>query len=147
MATISPIYGREKKKIPEVERFILLMSSLDMQASVLSKKIGIPERTINNVIYENKPLGLQLLRNLNSFLGVSVDWLLSGRGCMFVADNNVNSVTDVQEDYVAVDPRVFRMTTFINQFFESASDDEKAWLEMQFKFSVPQYAKFLVKGE
>jgi len=140
MVTISPISGGEKKKRPEVERFILLMDTLDMQASVLSKKIDVPARTINNVIYENKPIGMQLMRQLNSVLGVSIDWLLGGVGAMFVATISVN---DDAAKYRVVDQRIFRITTFINEFFESASEDDKAWLEMQIKYSVPHYAAWL----
>lgn len=141
MNTLTPSSRGEKKKIPEVERFLLLMHTLDMHATVLSEKIDISSRTINNVIYENKPLGWQLVRKLNSILGVSIDWLLGGHGAMFVSIG----FNESQPDYQMIDPRVFRMTSFINQFFETASDDDKAWLEMQFKYNVPPYAEFLKK--
>lgn len=129
------------KKTPEIERLLLVMRSLGIKTIDIANKTDIAERTITNFIWNNKPIGAHLLRALHANFGVSVDWLLSGQGAMLHNSAGetvaVYTVTDQQNQ------RTARMLAFITQFMQSASDDEQAWLEMQVKLHVPQYAQFL----
>ena len=61
---------------------------------------------------------------------------------MFINTNNQVNDKD-KPKYEAKNARALRMIEFIDQFMRDAQEDEKAWLEMQVKFSVPQYAQFL----
>lgn len=130
----------KKEKLPEITRLMDVLKSLSLKPVDIARDNDISERTITNFIWENKPIGGQLLRILHVKYGVSIDWLLSGTGEMFVAAGGIN---EQKPEYTVINPRAWRMQSFITEFMASASDDEKVWLEMQFKFSVPQYAQFL----
>lgn len=58
------------------------MSAADLAASIESA-----ERTITNYIWNDTPLGGQLLRELLLVHGVSINWILSGQGTMYVNDS------------------------------------------------------------
>lgn len=82
---------KKKTKSGEIERLQLLLAALNETPGSIEEKTGISARTINNYIWGDNPLGGQLLRALNEQFGVSVDWLLSGRGSMFIqADERQN---------------------------------------------------------
>lgn len=138
MKTITPKKESIKKKRGEVQRLIELMNSLNLQPDDLAKITDVSERTIKNCIWNDSEIGGQLLRGIHLKLGVSVDWLLSGQGSMFPGDHDQGSDDEL-------DSRAGRMIRFIKKWMRNSSSDEKAWLEMQFKFSVPQYQQFLLK--
>ena len=75
-----------KSKSPEIERFLMLLDSLDETPATIEEKTGISSRTINNYIWNDTPLGGVLLRALADGFAISVDWLLTGRGTMLMAD-------------------------------------------------------------
>jgi hypothetical protein len=75
---------KKKIKSPEIARFITLLGNLKETPSTLAEKTGVSERTINNYIWCDMPIGGQLLRGLMANYAVSIDWLLSGRGEMFL---------------------------------------------------------------
>lgn len=77
---------QKKIKSPEITRFLMLLDKLELNASILAERTGVAERTINNYIWGDMPIGGQLLRGLVEFYGVSVDWLLTGHGRMFMND-------------------------------------------------------------
>jgi len=58
-----------------------------------------------------------------------------------------NSAQEPQGYYCVMDSRTWRLQRFIADFIDTANPDEQAWLEMQIKFSVPQYQQFLQKLE
>ncbi|MFZ2405499.1 MAG: helix-turn-helix transcriptional regulator [Methylobacter sp.] len=140
MNTILPKKGNVHKKIPEIERFRLFLKSSRVKTSDIAKETDSSERTINNYIWKNLPLGGQLLRHLCTRYNVSIDWLLTGRGSMLLDEVNEQASVYVVSD---VNPRAMRICSFVQEFMQSASDDERAWLEMQVKLHVPQYVEFL----
>lgn len=74
---------RTSQKSAEIERFKQVLSELKETPGTVEEKTGISARTINNYIWGDSPIGGQLLRVLAEQFGVSVDWLLTGRGEMF----------------------------------------------------------------
>lgn len=76
-----------KSKSPEIKRFMALLDSMGESPETLAEKTGIAARTINNYIWNDTPLGGPLLRGLVEVFGVSLDWLMTGHGQMFVDDN------------------------------------------------------------
>jgi len=138
--TITPKNRLSKKKIGEISRLQLVMQHLNLQPVDISNKTGVSERTINNSIYENSPVGGKLLRGLHLNLGVSVDWLLSGDGQMMVQSNEI---AEPAVKYSGANPRTMRIITFIQDWMTYADEDEQAWLETELKFNLKQYRKFL----
>ncbi len=80
---------QKKIKSPEITRFLSVLDSLKETPTTLAEKTGVSERTINNYIWGDMPIGGQLLRVLIANYAVSVDWLLTGRGAMFLDDKQV----------------------------------------------------------
>jgi transcriptional regulator with XRE-family HTH domain len=158
MANIVPKKGNVNKKLPEIERFRLMLKTLNIKTSDIAKDSGIPVRTINNYIWKNIPIGGQLLRHLYAKYNVSLDWLLCDRGNMLI-DSQAEPrqslpspypfAADIPAASYTVMPignaRARRMCVFIDQFMSEATDDEQAWLEMQLKMHVPQYSRFLAE--
>ncbi|WFP48549.1 helix-turn-helix transcriptional regulator [Methylomonas sp. EFPC3] len=71
------------RKSPEIVRLQSLLAELGETPASLETKTGIAARTINNCIWGDQPLGGRLLRALAEQFGVSIDWLVMGRGAMF----------------------------------------------------------------
>jgi hypothetical protein len=74
-----------KTKSPEIARLKTFMKTRNLTAPELAASLEIPERTLNNYIWNDKPLVGHLLRRLQAVHGVSIDWLVSGHGAMFVS--------------------------------------------------------------
>jgi len=140
MNTLTPKKRSSKKKTPEIARLLSLFDALELKPIDIAKDTGVSERTIMNFIWNNSPIGGQLLRNLHLKYGVSIDWLVSGRGAMFVEWDHTS---EPGQSYEASNPRSLRIVSFIDEFMQSASLDEQAWLEVQLKFAVPPYRDFL----
>lgn len=133
-----------KKKEGEIYRFQLLMAELNLKPEDIQKDTGVTVRTITNSIYEKKPLGAKLLREIHAKYGVSIDWLLSGKGQMFApsADSVVLSIGEPSAQY-ANDPRFERIMKLVAEFMANSDEDEKAWLETQMKLNISQYQQHL----
>jgi|TARA_R110001583_G_scaffold170417_2_gene323834 hypothetical protein len=133
-----------KKKEGEVYRFQLFLSERNIKPEEIQVDTGVTVRTMTNSIYEGKPLGAKLLRELNAKYGVSIDWLVSGKGQMFV-DTSVShlEISEPRSDYANDDPRFNRIVGLVQEFMANANEDEAAWLETQMKFNISQFKQFL----
>jgi len=71
-------------KSPEIQRLLHVLKVLQETPSGMAEKTGVSERTINNYIWGDMPIGGALLRGLVEAYAVSADWLLTGRGELFI---------------------------------------------------------------
>ncbi|UOA08581.1 helix-turn-helix transcriptional regulator [Methylobacter sp. S3L5C] len=94
MKTITRGKIKSTNKSPEIERLIEFLNSRNMKAADLAATIDSAERTITNHIWNDTPLGGQILRELLLVHGVSINWLVSGVGSMYVKDSQVR-----EDDY------------------------------------------------
>lgn len=117
------------------------MEALGLKAADIASKTKISERTITNFIWNDTPIGAQLLRELHAKYGVSIDWLLSGSGSMLLGQTN--EPAGAYEVTPSSDLRVQRMCALVQELMSSASPDEQALLETHFKFSMRQYQQML----
>jgi hypothetical protein len=133
-----------KKKEGEIYRFQLFLAEKNINPEQIQKDTGVTVRTVTNSIYEGKPLGAKLLRELNAKYGVSIDWLVSGKGRMFV-DTPIShlEISEHRSDYKNDDPRFNRIVGLVQEFMANANEDEAAWLETQMKFNISQFKQFL----
>lgn len=133
-----------KKKEGEIYRFQLFLVEKNINPEQIQIDTGVTVRTMTNSIYEGKPLGAKLLRELNAKYGVSIDWLVSGKGQMFVdAPVSHLEISVPDSDYANDDPRFNRIVGLVQEFMANADEDEKAWLETQMKFNIAQFKQFL----
>lgn len=84
MSNISRKKIRATNKSPEITRLIHFMNENDLNAADLGASVDIAERTITNYIWNDTPIGGQLLRQLLLVHGVSIDWVITGEGDMYV---------------------------------------------------------------
>jgi transcriptional regulator with XRE-family HTH domain len=141
MINVAAKKRRVNKKSPEISRFILFKERLGLHVADIAKETDTSERTINNFIWRDEPIGGHLLRQLHEKYHVSLDWLLSGEGEMLLeqGDEPKSSYTVALGD----NQRAQRMCLFIKQFMEAETLEEQIKLEMSFKNSIPQYQQFL----
>lgn len=107
---------KRKNKSPEIARLLDFMRSKNMKAAELAASIEIPERTLTNYIWNNKPLNGSLLRKLQSVHGISIDWVVAGIGGMYGAgESTVGEAATEYDD--AADPLIpYFETTDLNNF-------------------------------
>jgi len=130
-----------KKKEGEIYRFQLFIAERNLKPEDIQRDTGVTVRTITNSIYEGKPLGSKLLRELHAKYGVSIDWLLSGNGQMFVSQSKF--ISEPIREYDSSDPRLNSVIGLVHEFMANAEDNEKAWLETQMKFNIAQFKQYL----
>ncbi len=140
---ITPKKWIGKKKEGEIYRFQLFLAEKNINPEQIQRDTGVTVRTITNSIYEEKPLGAKLLREVHSKYGVSIDWLVSGKGKMFVdtADSHLK-ISEPSAEYLANDPRLNCVVGLVQEFMANADDDEKAWLETQMKLNIAQFKRY-----
>jgi len=144
MANVTAKKRRVNKKSPEISRFILFKERTGIHVADIAKETDTSERTINNFIWRDEPIGGHLLRQLHEKYHVSLDWLLAGVGEMLL--DQMNQAGEPKTSYTVTlgdNARAQRMCLFIKQFMESATLEEQIKLEMSFKSSIPQYQQFL----
>lgn len=133
-----------KKKEGEIYRFQLMMVELNLKPEDIHRDTGVTVRTITNSIYEEKPLGAKLLREVHSKYGVSLDWLISGKGKMLSSSvPNTSYVSENAAKYSSENCRLENVIGLVSEFMSHAGEDEKAWLEMQMKFNISLYRQYL----
>lgn len=145
--TLSPKNWIGKKKDGEVFRLQLFMAEKDLKPEDIQRDTGISVRTITNSIYENNPLGMKILRAIHANYGVSIDWLISGVGSMLIEKTtHIGEGSPPEyESGKSIDrnKRDQRLLSFISEWLTYAEDDEKAWLEMELKFNLTAYRRYL----
>ncbi len=129
--TITPKNTRNKQKSGEITRLLELFATLQLQPDDIARETGVSARTITYAIYQDKPTGAQLMRKVHQIYGVSIDWLISGVGTMFIAESN--KIAEQHAIYSVNSDRLSRMHATIDGWMQHATDDEQAWLEIELR--------------
>lgn len=80
---------KSTNKSPEIVRFVDFMNENRLKAADLAESIDVPERTITKFIWNDTPLSGSILRKLLTVHGVSIDWIVSGEGSMYLGSNRI----------------------------------------------------------
>ena len=105
---------RNHTKSPEISRLIEFMRLNKMKPADLAASISIPERTLTNFIWNNRPLSGNVLRQLHAVHGVSIDWMVSGAGDMFGFSGHRDEIAESGTEPEAIEPLL--------PFFETVDD-------------------------
>jgi len=82
--------------------------------------------------------------NIAAALGVSLDWLIFGRGRRVGATSDEAMDSAVPTPVTATStPSAERITRFVNEWDATRSPEEVIWLEQHLKRTVPEYAAWL----
>lgn len=128
----------EKKKIGEVERLIRLIEEEGITYDELAEMAEASVRTVTNTIYDNKPLGVKILRGLQKKRGVSLDWLLTGKGSMYLP-------TSTSVSSISTDPTVASLQTWLEHYAQTRTEREVQWLEVEISRRFPDYNRWLIE--
>ena len=118
---------------------------------------GVNYRTLRNYIDGRMP-SAEFLISIHETLEVSIDWLLTGKGHMYynaellgnyLKDTETQplelSESDAEEYKFPINARAHRLNAYINEYMATHSDDEQAWLEIDFKNHYKDYSDWLDK--
>lgn len=104
MVNIARNNESEKEKSPEIKRFLQFVKSRRLKWAELADSTEISERTITNYVYNDEPIGGPLLRKLLEIYGVSIDWIFSGKGHMYVEGTEMGA--DYQMSHSEEEPLI-----------------------------------------
>lgn len=72
-----------------LQRITEIYTYYDLSKSAFSKKINMEQTTVNNQLIGKRGLSIDLIINtLSSFKNISAEWLLRGKGGMFIEDTD-----------------------------------------------------------
>jgi len=104
---------------------------------VLSEKLGISKRTlINYEQNEQEPTATTIL-NIAKFCNINEAWLLTGKGEMFLKDENSNSAININNSKnvvastgnIVINPRDYAANKEIEELLEILKDVPKSWVQ------------------
>lgn len=78
----------KRPKSAEVARLLTFKKQNGLTWDAFSEKIDVPKRTITNYVWDTGKLGGAVLRGMLVEYGVSTDWILTGKGSMYLEDKD-----------------------------------------------------------
>lgn len=82
-----------------LQRITKVYTYYNLSKSAFSKKINMEQTTVNNQLIGKRGLSIDLIMNtLSSFDEISSEWLLRGKGDMFI--NNINKEEDTESSII-----------------------------------------------
>ncbi len=129
MATIHYKTKKTTKKTPEIERFKKFKLKMKLSYAEIAANADIAERTVAKYVHDDAPLSGQLLRSLATIYGVSIDWILTGKGAMFV-----NEISETPTEYtvkkgVINDHKHVDLTNFQDFWWLAAKSTEQSLIQ------------------
>lgn len=83
--------------------------------------------------------GGEFFHSLNQIYKVNINWLLTGEGDIFISEDENKKLIDVKDI-----PKE-NIKEWIEEFWRTATDKEKIFLETWFERSFPEYSKWIIK--
>ena len=81
--------------------------------------------------------------NLAQAHGISMDWLVFGRGPKHLSNATQPVIRRAVDDSVGLSPAARRLTQFVGDWDAARPEAEAIWLEQHVKRTVPEYAEWL----
>jgi hypothetical protein len=112
--------------------------------SQLAQVLNLGKSAASNWRHRNSP-PVDICFQTACETGVSMDWLLFGVGEMRRGASGAESAHSQPDPTLPTPgPAVERLARFVYWWYVNRSQDEMAWLEMQFKRTFPEYGEWLV---
>jgi transcriptional regulator with XRE-family HTH domain len=116
---------------------IRLAQNLTQQA--FAKALGIAQGFLSEIEQDKRMPGGDVFLSVSRYFGINLNWLLTGSGEMFLDESKkVVPVEDIPKE---------KMKTWIDEFWQNASEDEKAWLRVEFQRAFPEFKEWLMKKQ
>lgn len=133
-----PTSLQKKQKSEEISRLFELTHTLDLSIDDLAEQISMSPRSLRNVFYSATEVNPTLMRKLSKHLSASMDWLVTGKGAMFVGDDAPPPPIIAASPQNA-SPRHLRMAQLLADFLASENESAQAWLEEEMLFRIDTY--------
>ena len=134
MATITPKKGLGKKKTGETYRLQIFMANAGLGPDELAEKTEVSAKTITHCLYESKPIGAKLLRQIHLIYGVSMDWLISDVGECYLPGREPSGAAVVSEPAAGYDAD--QLPAKLSRWLASASPTERAWMDVEIRHRI-----------
>lgn len=123
------------------DRLKILIDRLGLKLKDFSRKTGIPYQSLLKYLSGERTPTEDNLKKIAIHLGVNLNWLLTGEGEMFIRKGGGGEKIDIK------DIPIHNIKEWLDEFWANASDDEKAWLKVEFGRAFPEYKEWLLKKE
>lgn len=142
MINISPTEKLVKQKIAMREntlgkRLKEIRQSKNLTLLDLSKLLKVSAGYLSEVENNKKSFSQKTLISLTEKTGINIHWLLTGEGNIFISENENKKLIDVKDI-----PKE-NIKEWIDNFWRTATDKEKSWLEIEFERTFPEYLKWI----
>ena len=114
-----------------IERLKKVLKILELNTKKAAELTDIPYRTLQNYLLNLREPTVTNLVKIATRLGINLHWLLTGEGSMWAK----------KEDKVGKE----KFIDWINHFYETASEKEINWFEVQFEKCFPEFREWKEK--
>jgi transcriptional regulator with XRE-family HTH domain len=119
-------------------RFVRLEAGLNQ--SDFAKSLGLSQTFISSVETNVSRLTILHLATITNKYNVNLNWLITGEGEIFkgAAPQQADNAEDLPKENIK---------KWFDEFWNSATDDRRTWLKIEFARHFPEYAEWLKKKE
>jgi transcriptional regulator with XRE-family HTH domain len=126
-----------EKKLGDRLKQVRLAKDLTQQA--FAESLDTSASYISDIEAGKTAPGSKFLTTFLRKFNINLNWLLTGEGEMFLDESKkVVPVEDIPKE---------KMKTWIDEFWQNASEDEKAWLRIEFQRAFPEFKEWLIKKQ
>ncbi len=119
------------------DRLKIIIDLLGLNLKDFSRKTGIPYPTLLQYLSGKREPVPENLKKIAIHLNVNLNWLLTGEGEPFIKKKPIN-IKDIPLE---------NMKRWLEEFWQNATDEERAWLKIEFMRVFPEYKEWLLKKE
>lgn len=103
----------------------MVLDSQGLTITDAAAKCGMPYRSLQNYLRGEREPKVDALVSISTQLGTSIDWLLTGRGTMYIIDNQAESRDCSQCAQKAPDEMTVREKKLLELFRALSPEDQK----------------------
>ncbi|MEK8017153.1 MAG: helix-turn-helix transcriptional regulator [Candidatus Parabeggiatoa sp.] len=112
-----------------------IIDTKGMNLTEFSKVTEIPYRTLQNYVSGERPIKIDILTKIYTQTGISLSWLLTGKGEMYERKGTEKVET------------LGGAIEWLNEWWDGADEKHRHWLEVQMRRCFPEYATWADKEE
>ncbi len=91
----------------------MLFNKMNMKR--FSETCSIPYRSLQNYVLGTRAIGADALIKINTHMGINTNWLLTGKGSMFLNEK----------------PEINKSPKWLTDWWQNADDEHRHWLKIQ----------------
>lgn len=139
--------SREKLPLRNIflgERLRQVRDAHSLTQQVFAKALTTSAGYISEIEAGKKMPGSEFLMSLKQTYNIDTNWLLAGEGDMYIKKG---VAAGGGEKIDIKDIPIYNIKEWLEEFWANASEDERAWLKIEFGRAFPEYKDWLLKKE